>query len=167
MAAEWQCVLVPIVRTLISDLDMDPTYDDARINKLILTAAQLIKPEVDFATTYTISIHKQTITPDPVSNNDDIFIGLVSMKAALYILAGEVKEASANSIKIVDAGATIDMTNSYTAKKDLYKQMLDDYNRAKLAYSIGNLGAFRAILTPYTVFDNTYQGMPINNITFG
>jgi hypothetical protein len=156
----WQDVLPLIVRSIINDLDEDnPTYTDERLQQLILTSAQLIKPEIDFNLVYTISMANASITPDPVSNQDDGFINLVSMKTAVLILGGELKNLAAGSVRVSDASAQIDMTGAYTATKDLYDKLLKDYDKARIAYVLGNMNEIKAILTPYTVPYNVYPSV--------
>jgi len=146
--SEWKCVLVPMVRVLINDID-ETTYDNPRLEKVIIVAAQLLKPEFDFATTYTSNIRTQTISPDPVDNNDDAFINFVSMKSALLILEGELKNLASGAIKVQDGPASIDMSGAYNATKDAYEKLLDAFNRAKLAYTLGNVSEIKAIFSAY------------------
>lgn len=160
MSDTWQDKSTIIVRSLINDLDStDYTYEDNRLMQLFVTAAHLIKKEVEFNTTYTIDVVGIEITPDPSS--DDAFINLVSLKTACMVLAGEVKTYAANGIKIVDAGASIDMSQAFDNHKKLYDQLCKDYERAKMAYVLGNVNTIKAILTPYT------QEINSPNIVFG
>jgi len=167
-ATTWDFVMPLIVRSLVNDLVEPYTYGEEKVQQLIVTCAQLVKPELDFNQVYNIDIPNMTITPDPITNYDDGFTNLVSMKAATLILQGEVKNLAANSIRVTDAGATIDMTDAFRATKALYEQMLDDYARAKIAYVCGNQNYLKAILSPYTVFYFSYNYTNIpNNIMFG
>ena len=167
-ATTWDVVMPLIVRGLVNDLIEPYNYSEEKVQQLIVTCAQLVKPELDFTNSYTIDIPNMTITPDPVISYDDGFTNLVSMKTATLILQGEVKNLAANSIRVTDAGATIDMTDAFKATKVLYEQMLEDYQRAKIAYVCGNQGYLKAILSPYTVFYFSYNYTNIpNNISFG
>jgi hypothetical protein len=143
----WQDKSTIIVRSLINDLSESPTYEDNKIQQLFVVSAQLIKKEVEFSVVYTIDVVGIDISPDPCL--DDAFMTLVSLKTACLILGGELKVLANNSIKVTDAGASIDMTHSYTASRNLYDQLCKDYERAKMAYVLGNLNLIKAIITPY------------------
>lgn len=158
--AEWQCKMTLLVRALINDLTEPYTYADSKLEQLIIACAQLIKKEIDFDYTYTINITEQTISPDPSS--DDAFLNLVSMKTACLVLAGEVKTFAGSSMRVSDAGASIDLSDAYKNTKDLYDQLCKDFEKAKIAHALGNVSGIKAILTPYTVKYNTSP-----NIIFG
>jgi hypothetical protein len=151
MANTWDCELTLILRGLINDLVVPYTYNDSKLQTLLVISAQLINQDFDFDTTYTINVEQQTISPDPISDRDDIFINLTCLKAACLVLAAEVKESTSQAFKVVDGPSQIDFSNGYRAKQDLYKMFLDDYAQAKIEYKIGNLNNIKAILTPYTV----------------
>lgn len=146
----WRTEMVRIVRALINDLSDPYTYCDSRVEELIVIAAQLTKNEVDFATTYTINIGTMSISPDPTTDRDDAFISLVSLKAACLILSGEAKLASANNVKIVDAGAQVDFSGAADTASKIASTACKNYEQGKLAYMLGNLNGIKAILTPYT-----------------
>ena len=146
----WHTDMTLLVRVLVDDLVSPHTYTDEKIQQLIVVAAQIIKIDVDFLYTYTTDVEGAIISPDPVDSNDNGFITLVGLKAACLILAGEAKLAASQSVKIQDAGAVIDLGNTYKAKKELYDQLCADFARAKVSYLAGNLNAFHAVLSPYT-----------------
>lgn len=154
----WQQQMTIVVRSLINDLDSS-TYDDGRIQQMIVVSSQLLKTEIDFLNTYTINIAQISISPDPVDNLDDGFITLVSMKAAILILLGELKLLAGNNVRVQDASASIDMTQSYVASKNLYDQLCKDFDKAKISYVLGNLNEIKAILSPYTVPYNIYPSI--------
>lgn len=158
MAEEWKCTLTQVVRCLINDLDNDNlTYTDEKIQQLIVCSAQLIKLEVDFNNSYTISVVGVSISPDPVTSPpDDGFITLVSLKTACLITGGELKSIANGAVRVQDGPSQIDMTGAYTASKDLYDKLCRDYDKAKIAYTLGNLNEIKAVLTPYTVPYNVY-----------
>lgn len=150
----WKNEITQIVRVLINDFDETSyQYDGTKIETLIATAAQLLQRELDFDTIYTITVMPISISPDPttISPRDDIFINMVSLKAACLVLGAEVKTLAAQSFKVQDASATIDVKGAYEAMKDLYDKYCDDLARAKTYYLAGNLNAIKAIITPTTV----------------
>jgi hypothetical protein len=158
MSDSWQDKTTIMVRSLINDLSESPTYEDNKIQQLFVVSAQLLKKEVEFANTYTIDVVGISITPDP--SDDDAFVTLISLKTACLIIAGELKVLANNSIKVSDAGASIDMTQSYTASRNLYEQLCKDFEKAKMAYVLGNLNLLKAIITPYaTMYHNQYPSV--------
>lgn len=161
MAQEWKCVIVPFVRVLINDIDSS-TYEDSRIQTIVIVASQLLKLEFEFANVYTSNIRTQTINPDPV--DDDAFVNFVSMKTALLILEGELKNAASGAIKIQDGPALIDMSGAYSSTKDLYDKLLNDFEKAKTAYFLGNLSEIKAIFSAY---QSPYTQSSYPSIQFG
>lgn len=163
--AYWETQSVIILRGLINDMGPTFTYEDPRLIDILLISAQLIKRECDFDTVYTISIEGGTISPDPGSPLDEAFINLTCLKAASLMLFGEVKLLAAGSFEIKDGTASISSRGAYSATKELYDKICDDYAMAKLEYKAGNLGAIKAILTPYTVNSSYYNDC--GNVVFG
>lgn len=78
----WLDEAVPMLRILINDFSAEPTYSDSRLTDLLITSAYLVKREIPQVNSYKITISTKTISPDPVSNNDDLFISLLVLKAA-------------------------------------------------------------------------------------
>lgn len=148
----WQDIAVPLVRGLINDMDeSNYTYSDILIKQQVVYAAHFLKCSVNFTTTYTIDIPALSITPDPDGSSDgNCFINLSVLKAACQIMQGEVKTAAAEAIKVTDGPSSMDISGIYKAKKDLYDQMCEDYERAKLQAQIGDFSTGEAVLTPYT-----------------
>src|SRR5687768_8815738 len=78
----WLDEAVPMLRILINDFSDEPTYSDSRLTDLLITSAYLVKREIHLVNSYTISISTKSISPDPISNDDDLFISLLVLKAA-------------------------------------------------------------------------------------
>jgi hypothetical protein len=161
MSDSWEDKITIMVRSLINDLGENPTYTDNKIQQLFVVAAQLLKKEVEFNNTYTMDVVGIDISPDP--SDDDAFVTLVSLKTACLITAGELKVLANNSVRVSDASASIDMTQSYTASRNLYEQLCKDFEKAKMAYVLGNLNLLKAIITPY---NNGFTGS-YPSIVFG
>ena len=81
----WSVEIPVIVRTLINDLSENPTYSDDRLLQVITVAAKYVQFDVNLDHLYTIDVVTPNITPDPTTDNDSIFISLVSLKAACII----------------------------------------------------------------------------------
>lgn len=87
----WFSEAVPTVRLLIFDLDVEPQFDDSRLKEVLVVAARLVLQEIDFATTYVVSVKNISVTPDPLANNDDAFINFCILKAACLCDQGQFR----------------------------------------------------------------------------
>lgn len=143
---------VIILRSLINDLGPTYTYDDGRLEQLLVVSAHFVNKEVELEYTYTIDVEAVSITPDPTV--DQAFLNLICLKAACLVLGAETKTLAAQSFRIEDGSAVIDVKDAYTATKALYDKFCADYAKAKTDYTAGNLNAVKAILTPTTVHYN-------------
>ncbi len=152
----WQNDMVIVLRALINDLD-GSDYTSEKLEQILVVSAHLIRNEIDFINLYTVDVEAISITPDPLDSQDYGFINLTCLKAACLILAAEVKIAAAQSFRVQDAGAVVDVKGVFEAKKVLYDQLYNDFIRAKTNYVSGNLNAFAAILTPITQDSNDTQ----------
>lgn len=153
----WSTEITLIVRTMINDLDSPYTYTDARIQKAIVIAGQILNSQIDFDYTYTFDINNSTITPDPTSYPDLNFITLVSLQAVCIIIGGEYKISSQNAIKVTDAWSSIDMSGQASALKALLANFEAKLLEARQQYIYGNMKAVAAILSPYTVSSTYFQ----------
>lgn len=149
----WQTEMVPLVRSLINDLN-SVLYTNGNIEDFIVYAAHFVNKEVSFSNTYSIDLALKTISPDPTTpTREDGFINLVSIKAAIFILLGELKVASSNAVKVTDGPSSIDYTSVYKAKKELLDWMIKNYEQMKMSLILGDLNAGEAIMTPFTQED--------------
>lgn len=155
----WQGEMTTIVRHLVNDVDpTNYTYSDSRLETAILVAAQIVCAEVDFETTYLVSVEQCTISPDPTdptdalanANKDDGFINLVSLKAAVIILGSEYKTQSLNAIRVTDGPSSIDMSMIAQNLRYLYDAMVKLYDEAKFALKMGNSSVGKAIVSPFS-----------------
>lgn len=73
-----------IVRNLINDTQAPQTYDDNRLQELILTASYLVLTDItSLPNSYTVNISNLLITPDPNSNGPDtVFVSFACLRAA-------------------------------------------------------------------------------------
>lgn len=154
----WQTEMVRILRYLIADIDTDaPLYDNGRLEEVILVSSQLVLSELDFSVTYSVDVDGQSLSPDPIDNNDNNFVNLVCLRGAILVLGSEYKTSAGNSVRVVDGPSTIDMTDVTRNAKMLYDDALKAYNLAKFNYKAGNSVSGQSILTPYT-FGGVYGG---------
>lgn len=157
----WQTPMTTIVRGLINDLDSS-NYSDSRVQQVILIAAQLVKTDlVSFNSTYTVNLATSGISPDPVDNNDDAFINLVSLKAACLFDSGSARtNLLAAGVRIVHDGDTIEKGyGSSDAAKILLKEgYCAAYQQARLEFQFGHTNTGEIIVGPYKAMVNIRQG---------
>lgn len=148
---DWKNKGVAMLRVLVNDID-GATYTNHRLQHVILVAGVLVLTELEFATSYEINIGAQTLSPDPTSNEDDAFFGLMILKAACIIDQSEYRTKAGQSISVSDARSSIKADGLAGA----YKVILEigackAYEEAKRAYQLGAFsgsGVGRAIMTP-------------------
>lgn len=157
----WQNETAIIVRVWINDLSDSPTYSDERIQQLIMVAAKYVKLETNLETDYIIDIINNTISPDPNTVNDEIFTGLVALKAACLLDQSTFRtKAATEGIRAALGPASLSVGGSMEGYRDiLNKGPCTMYEQLKLDYEIGNTSLFKAILGPFSgnQFDPEYQ----------
>lgn len=142
----WQDEMAAITRELIGDVDTPYVFTDARIESVITVAAQFVNSEVDFDTTYTIDVDAGTISPDPTSPRDDMFISLVTMKASCILYRALLRTyAASEGVKIRDGMGEIEVRGKFTAFNDMAKGFCEAYQKAKLEMTMGNFAGVKAI----------------------
>ncbi len=148
--------VVRIVRNMIADLSASPTYDDQRLEELVIVAAQLVNQEINFPTTYTIDVDQLILTPDPTvpSNRDDSFINLLCLKSACILDMSEARTATSSAIAIRDGSSSIDLKGNALAKlKFMEKGWCASYQMVKEEYLTNSAQiAGACIMSPYRIF---------------
>ena len=66
-----QLELPIIVRTWINDLSDTPTYEDDRLQQVLVVSAQYVNREINFTNDYEVNLTNLTITPDPTTGTRD------------------------------------------------------------------------------------------------
>lgn len=149
----WESECVEIVRVLINDIGTVEKYEDCRIERILIVAASQLIQEVNFDTTYTVSISGATITPDPVENLDTAFINLLCLKTAVLITNGELRIYALSGMKVTDGPSTIDVSSAFMGVKNLYDELLNRYEKERMMHQMGQNG--QAVSTPTTYWDAT------------
>jgi hypothetical protein len=165
----WQDELTIITRTLVNDLDFPTEFSDARIQQVLTVSARYVQFDVNLDNTYSIDVLNNTITPDPVSNNDSIFTSLVCLKAACIIDQGTFRtKAALEGIRTALGSANLSFGGSLTGWQSiidhgacaLYQELTDQWD-------IRNASAFAAVLSPFVSnrFDPRYFNVgPFRNV---
>ena len=151
----WEIEIVEQVRVLINDLADTPTYTDARIERVIIIAANQVTQELQFERNYIVDISDADIVPDPTDSDpkDYTFMNLIALKAACLIMGGELKQYSLiGGISVKDGPSSIDTGNLFKNLSELSKQICGDYAAEKTRYQMGYNGTNRvgSVNTPFT-----------------
>lgn len=157
----WQIELPIIVRTLINDVDeANQTYSDERMLQAIAVAAKYVQFDVNLDTTYTIDVTAPSITPDPTSNNDDIFISLVSLKSACLFDQSSLRtKAALEGIRAALGPASLSVGGSLAGLKLIIEQgPCAAYDELTSHWDVKEATAIRAVLSPFVgnKFDPRY-----------
>ncbi len=153
--------MVTMLRVLISDLDNVPVYSDARLQQVLVVAAQYVKKDINF-NQYTINIGTPNISPDPTldPNIDDVYTNFVVLKGACYMDQSTFRtKALLEGLTSRCGPATLAVVGNLRG----YKELLEvgpckAYDVFKYEYLFGN-PPFRTILGPFVgnLFDPAYS----------
>ena len=146
----WQTEMTSLLRYVVNDSDPDDMeYSDDRLQRAILSAAQLTFGVVDFPRTYEINVSSSGITPDPTSENDTSFINLVVLKAACILAIGDFNSSVDHGVVIRDGPSMIDARPLVSSKKQIMDEYCQQYDEAELDFRLGNSNAGEAIIGPH------------------
>ena len=145
----WQDSAIIILRNLIWDNDDTVLYSDARLEEVLVVGASQVVAEVPFDVTYTVNVGVSSISPDP--SDDEIFMYLMTLKAACIVDRGNARLAAMKSgleakcgpatmktLKHMEGFATL-LSMGYCAA----------YEQAKKEYQFGDATWFKAVLSPF------------------
>jgi hypothetical protein len=157
----WQNELTTMVRVLINDMSESYQYSDERIISTMLVAAKYIQFDVDFDTEYVVDTIGGSIVPDPIENNDQLFIILLSLKTACLIDQGALRnKAAIEGVRAALGPASLSVGGAAAA----WKMILDNgpcklYSDLAEYRDISNASAIAAILGPFSgnKFDPEFQ----------
>ena len=108
---------------------------------------------------YTIDITSSTITPDPTTSEANRGMSnLFVLKAAVILSMSEARKDMAKyGVRIKDDLTSYDGTAALKGKQDVMKMYVDNYEKSKWEWEMGNKFAGRAILGPYESADLNYS----------
>jgi len=135
------------------DVD-DRVYTDARLEELIVVAANLVIQEMAFSNTYTVDIAATSISPDPITQKDTVFQNMVVLKAACLADQSTLRTRAQQAGITAKVGpASISTSNSLNGYALLLEQgPCATYERLKWEYEMGDAQAqqaIRAVLSPF------------------
>lgn len=147
----WQIEIPIIVRTLINDVSEQPEYSDERILQVISVAAKYVQFDVSLDHSYSVDVSTSSITPDPTEDRDEIFISLVSLKAACIIDQSTLRtKAAMEGIRAALGPANLSVAGSLAG----FNLILDKgpcaaYDELVSHWDVREATAVRAILSPF------------------
>jgi hypothetical protein len=145
----WDTDAVQTVRYIIGDVDTPQKYTDARLKTACVISANLINNDITLNNTYTVSVSGETITPDPTSDPADLkFIDMITTRASILILQGELKIYANNSVKIVDGPSSIDIANVFANTQKLLSDLSQSYAMMKNLYHMNGTNYGKSVMTP-------------------
>lgn len=162
----WQEELTIIVRTLINDLGPEYTYTDSRIEQCLAVAAKYVQFDVVLDHQYTVDVVNLNISPDPTIDNDDIFVSLVSLKAACIIDQSNFRtKAALEGLRASLGPASLSVGGSLGGWKEilahgpcaLYDGLIEHWD-------VANATAVRAIFSPF--IGNKFDPQNLNNTAY-
>jgi hypothetical protein len=147
----WEIEIPIIVRTLINDLEDQPVYSDERLKQIIAVAAKYVQFDVVLDHAYTVDVSISSISPDPTIDSDEIFISLVSLKAACIVDQSTLRtRAATEGIRAALGPALL----SVNGNLDGIKMILEmgpcaAYDELVSHWDVSQATTARAILSPF------------------
>jgi hypothetical protein len=147
----WDIEIPIIVRTLINDLSDQPSYSDERLKQIIAVAAKYVQFDVVLDYSYNVDVVEGNISPDPTDHNDEIFISLVSLKAACIVDQSALRtKAALEGIRASLGSATLTVKGSLEGFiKILEKGPCASYDELTSHWDVSQATAVRAVLGPF------------------
>jgi hypothetical protein len=147
----WEIEIPIIVRTLINDLEDQPVYSDERLKQIITVAAKYVQFDVVIDHAYSVDVSLGTISPDPTNDRDEIFISLVSLKAACIVDQSVLRtKAATEGIRAALGPALLSVNGSL----DGIKMVLEmgpcaAYDELVSHWDVAQATTAKAILSPF------------------
>lgn len=147
----WNLEIPTIVRVLINDLSDTPTYSDERILQMVTVAAKHVQFDINLDHPYTIDVVNGTISPDPTSDNDSIFIMLTSLKAACIADQSTLRtKAATEGIRAALGPAQLSVAGNLAGIKTIIEQgPCAAYDELTSHWDVKEATAIRAVLSPF------------------
>jgi hypothetical protein len=147
----WQIEIPIIVRTLINDLSPTPTYSDERLLQIITVAAKYVQFDIVLNQPYKIDVVIPTITPDPTSLDDSIFISLVSLKSACIVDQSVLRtKAAMEGIRAALGPAQLSVGGSLAGFKMIIEEgPCGAYDELTSHWDIKEATFIRSVLSPF------------------
>ena len=165
----WQDEMIITTRVLINDLESPPEFSDDRIEQILVVAGKYVQFDINLDHAYNIDVVNRSITPDPTSDNDSIFISLACLKAACIIDQGNLRtKAALEGIRTALGPANLSFGGSLTG----WQAIIDHgacalYEELTSHWDVRSASAWAAVLSPFVNnrFDPRYLNVgPFRNV---
>lgn len=158
----WNIEIPIVVRTLVNDFDEPQQFSDERLLQIICVAAKYVEFDVVLDRKYFVDVANPAMNPDPTENErDEIFISLVSLKAACIVDQGVLRsKAAAEGIRASLGSASLTIGNSLSGfLAILDKGSCASYDELVSHWDVKNANAVAAVLSPFVgnSFDPRYM----------
>jgi hypothetical protein len=165
----WQRELIVMVRVLVNDLTEPYEFSDNRIQQILVVAGKYVQFDINLPNKYTIDVVNKNISPDPVTNQDDLFISLISLKAACIIDQGTFRtKAALEGIRTALGPASLQVFGSTAAWQAVINHgACGLYEELTSHWDIRQATAIAAVLGPFVSnqFDPRYLNVgPFRNV---
>jgi hypothetical protein len=147
----WQEHLTAVVRVLINDLNEPYEFSDDRMAQVIVVAAKYVQFDVNLDYVYSMDVVYPNITPDPTTNNDEIFLSLVGLKAACIFDQGTFRtKAALEGIRAALGSANLSIGGTTSG----WQAIIDHgacamYDELTSHWDVKNASAIAAVLSPF------------------
>ena len=150
----WYDNMIPLFRAYSGDAVAPYTYDDTRVRELLVSAAPIVLMELDFANAYVVDIDGVSISPDPTITGEQAFEILVALKAACIVALSEFRTAAQQGMAVRDGPSSIDTRGRMTGLKDWADDRCKAYDKARMAYALGDGLSGVAIVGPHLTYES-------------
>jgi len=155
----WQNTSLIMLRTLLNDASCSTEkYTDDRLMDLLLTSAYIMRTDINFNSTYTVNIGKQTISPNPEAQTDgDDFISFMVLKAACLTDESNFRTAALLQGVSARCGPATITTSNYGGylKELLTSGPCKSYDTLTTKYNFSYEGRriIKAVMSPFAAND--------------
>jgi hypothetical protein len=132
----WQIELPTMVRILINDFGEEQQYSDDRLLQVITVAAKYVQFDV---------------SPDPIDNKDEIFTGLVALKAACFIDQSAIRtKAAMDGVRAALGPASLSVGGGMEGLKVLLANgPCASYDELTAHWDLAQATVAKAVLSPF------------------
>lgn len=154
----WATDSLTMLRVMLNDAGVTQTYTDERLTDLLITAAYIIRIDVNFNTSYSVNINSKTVTPEPSEQSDgDEFTSFSVLKAACLMDESAFRTAALLQGVSARCGPASITTSNYGA---LLKELLSSgpclmYDTLTNSYNFSYEGKkiIKAVMSPFAAND--------------
>lgn len=163
----WDIEIPIIVRTLVNDLEVQPLYSDERLKQIICVAGKYVQIDISLENTYDCDVSALTIIPDPVDIKDDIFSGLLALKAACLIDHSTLRtKAATEGIRAALGPAMLNVNGSLEGIKLIMQAgPCATYSEVVAYWNVAEASFVRAILSPFV--GNNFDPRSLQSVRSG